>query len=106
MDPITVTATNGATFTLRDAKRGTDNRSLLGSDVQPISEVTVVDEDGTMLFLSRWDDEEHWIADAVFKKGGYPVFSHGRGSRVTRVLHIDDEALVAAINALFPGVWA
>lgn len=106
MDPVTVTATNGGVFTLRDAKRGTDNRGIFKTDIQPISEVTVVDKDGTLLYLSRWDDEAHWVADAVLRKGGFPVFSNGRGSRVTNAYTITDEALVAAIDALFPGVWA
>ncbi|WP_020142287.1 hypothetical protein [Terracoccus sp. 273MFTsu3.1] len=106
MDPVIVTATNGGVFTLRDAKRGTDNRGVFATDIQPISEVAVVDKDGTVLHLSRWDDEPHWIADSVFRKNGFPVFSNGRGSRFTAAYTITDEALVDAINALFPGVWA
>ncbi|WP_329046898.1 MULTISPECIES: hypothetical protein [unclassified Streptomyces] len=62
---------------------------LLGGDRTGLeAQVTVCQpgrDSGDTFFLSRLVGEEDWVIDAKFGANGFPHFSHGFGSRVTKL---------------------
>ncbi|MEU2462101.1 hypothetical protein ABZ604_31530 [Streptomyces sp. NPDC012473] len=62
---------------------------LLGGDKKGLeAQVTVCQpgqDRGETFFLSRLVGEEDWVIDAKFGANGFPHFSHGFGSRVTKL---------------------
>lgn len=80
-------------FQIISCNAKTANRGLFSSDMQTlvVARVEFPDNAGT-LFLSRWEDEENWVADAHIQKNGMVSFSNGEGSRVTNARILDPES--------------
>lgn len=61
------------------------DRGLISSDVQDAHTATIVFENGDWMGVSRYHDEDYWVADCAFKANGFPIFSNGTGSRCTAI---------------------
>lgn len=57
-----------------------------------------IENEGSRLELSRFDDESGWTVDAAFGKSGFPMWANGFGARylVTKRLNADVAAVVDA----------
>lgn len=78
-------------MTTFEVTKGTASRDLLSHSPEPVFFAVVREDDGSSLHFSRYPDEEHWVADAMFSKIGFPVFSNGPGSRCTGYRIADPE---------------
>lgn len=77
-------------FTVQDMNTQTMNRGLFASDMQTIHTAKVKMDSGDWIGVSRWHDEELWIADCAFGANGYPHFSNGTGTRLVAVRPMAD----------------
>ena len=70
----------------------TASRALLSYSPEPVlCAVLRAEEDGASLHVSRYPDEAHWVADAIFTGSGFPHFSNGLGARCTGLRTLDSE---------------
>lgn len=75
-------------------------RHIFGGPYEPIRTAHVTFSTGEEIFFSRYDDEPSWIADAAFGANGFPYFSNGTGTRVTRA-EVAADHVAEAIDAEF-----
>lgn len=57
------------------------SRSFFRHDPQPCRVVQLRHEGGDWMTVSRFHDEDVWLADSYVRANGFPVFSHGMGDR-------------------------
>lgn len=93
-------ASHMTTFTIESFEATTINRGLFTSDYADIHKAIVTFDNGDWIGVSRYFDEDYWVADSAFRANGFPVFSNGVGSRVTTAQIIVNEDVVSALNAL------
>ena len=86
-------------FTIQDFKAETLNRGLIVPDMQEAHTAIVKFENGDWIGVSRYRDEDYWVADCAFRANGFPVFSNGTGTRIVAVRTVSDE-VAAALNEL------
>lgn len=70
----------------------TADRGLIQSDRQPIHEAILKFDNGDWIGVSRYHDEDYWVADCAFRANGMPVFSNGVGSRLTAFRTLDPDS--------------
>jgi hypothetical protein len=59
----------------------------------------VLDTDVHSLHVTRYDDEERWIVDAVWvRENSYPLFANGEGSRCTALRAVVDEDAIRLLD--------
>jgi hypothetical protein len=93
-------------FTVEDLTRTTLNRGILRSEMVLAYTANVILDNGDWIGLSKYDDEDHWIADCAFKANGLPLWSNGTGSRCVAGRTVAPEvveALDAAVDADISG---
>lgn len=62
--------------------------------------VATVEANGNILHVSRYDDEDEWTVDGLWRSANsFPVFHNGAGSRCTRRTVIVEPDIFAALNA-------
>ncbi|MBV7674084.1 hypothetical protein STHAL_32065 [Streptomyces halstedii] len=96
---VTVETTEGPTdfiVTVRQLEQRHESAPLLlgGDRTGLMAEIEIAAPDslaGPTYFLSRLVGEADWIIDAKFSSNGFPLYSHGFGSRVTRARTLPDE---------------
>lgn len=93
-----------STWTIETVRRETVGR-WDGSEERGVYAL-VIFEGGESLHLSRLDGNEGWVADAHFGANGYPYWCHGFGSRCTYLQVVNDDDLVAALDAAAEGLEA
>lgn len=78
-------------YTVKSIKATEVNRGLFRTEMVACHEAIIVFTNGDWMGVSRYIDEEHWVADCAFRANGFPVFSNGTGSRVTAVRCLNPE---------------
>lgn len=68
------------------------NRGFFKTEMVDVTVAQVKLSQGSTIFVSRFKDEEKWVADAVVSSTGKPIFMNGEGTRVTsaRVLNLPE----------------
>lgn len=67
---------------------------------EPLTTARVGSPDGTVAYVSRYDDEEpgQWVIDSIFTANGTPIASRGEGSRLTPWLQLLAPAAAALVT--------
>ena len=83
-------------YTIKMIKATEINRGLLRTEMMAAHEAIIVFPNGDWMGVTRYIDEEHWVADCAFRANGFPIFSNGTGSRVTvmRCLAPEDSVIL------------
>lgn len=84
---------------IQDAQRKMINVGIFATDMREARTATVRMEEGGCIMVSRFDNEQEWLADAAFASNGFPLFSHGEGTRYCSKQAVADPQIVAALDA-------
>lgn len=102
MTDTTTTSAAGELVTIRGAARFTDFGLFGTSDPRHGTHATVILHNGDSLGVSRYDDEpaRQWAVDSAFRANGFPLWSNGRGARISTVRTLGDAAVIGALETV------